>query len=273
MGYISSGIQDVSEDPALLCPSSPLKPKSVSTGDILAAQGQEADSSTPETRRREADGETLSDQEREEREHGEVLRKSSSDTQLPFSDKLPPAELHRQTSEMPSKNWLVKKIQNRSKKKKKGVTESAGAGEENMEDGEQTDQPEIRDTETCINCDTGEDISAMGTQILNETSGETRENCPEMGTGVLKNPGSNTNFFGRVSLKIKSFSSRKSANDIDDDRDTGPLSARRTRQKSQERHREFKIEVLDLTDDAAGKHSVQRVRLSKVIESRKAMGR
>ncbi|XP_005089335.1 syntaxin-binding protein 5 isoform X2 [Aplysia californica] len=234
------------------------------------------------------------------------LRKSSSDSQLPASKDEADAACSTEQEELAghpeaSKNWLMKKIHRRSKKKKKKNAEggeeshdSAAAGEgTTTTTGELGEKAKDGGAVVSSDCDkSGLEDGQQGQEVTGhkeekEDSDEALcdleglESVPGGMGGGRRSPGYNKTFFHRVSLKIKSIGSRKLSNEEEDGKEVsgggsssscaGPLSAHKLLQKSMDRPPRVKIEVLDMTDDGPKKHSMRRMYLTDVLQSRKTV--
>ncbi|GFS17308.1 syntaxin-binding protein 5 [Elysia marginata] len=262
------------ENPELLSPSINLKPKSTSTGSLPITQRRHSGAAIVEpsdmSRLKELASKTMSDPKQAARDSDIVdLRKSSSDSNI-LSAEMPRADFVGHASH---ETWLHKKIHKRSKKKHKPDQE--GKTEDHSVAVSLTKNTTVDDAEGRSNpnsdCGSGNNTDT-DKKPLDHTEHEemldnfdAKESLKE--AAAPKTPSSNKNFFSRVSLKIKALGGRKSSNEDDD---SGPLSAGYwSSQKSQERQSKVKIEVLDLCDDSARKHNMQKMYLSEVLQSRK----
>ncbi|XP_059141992.1 syntaxin-binding protein 5-like isoform X2 [Physella acuta] len=244
------------ENPSLLCPPVPIKPKSVSTGDLPSVQCQSASSST-ESLRKETAVKTMSDpkylKDPTGNESFEILRKSSSETHLSAVDSRQLSELNNHAAGHHRKNWLLKKIHRKPKKKKKDDEEGS---DEKQDTGDSSDQNDTIVSD-CLEATDDFDVKAFLREDRKDWEDGDFADSPDSG---VKSPGSAKNFFSRVSLKFKSLGSRKSSEEEEKDSTT---------KRSQEKPAKIKIEVLDLTDDLAKKHNIRKVYLSDILQSRR----
>ncbi|CAL1539880.1 unnamed protein product [Lymnaea stagnalis] len=266
------------ENPSLLCPTIPSKPKSVSTGDLPSAQCRR-NSTSSDILRKEAAAKTMSDPKscREtsdrEKEAGENLRKSSSDSHLSATDSIQVLQFSGQAADS-NKNWFFKKIQRRSKKKKKGDEELMGSNKIASNQKNEVNEVMEEDLDQVNSVEKFElnvlEVNGLDANVYTRENNDLDQvDGPDNG---VRSPGSSKNFFSRVSLKIKSLGSRKSSEE--EERETAqsqPMSAHKFQQKSQDRQPKVKIEVLDMTDDLARKHSMRKVYLSDVMLSLRAV--
>ncbi|CAG5115214.1 unnamed protein product, partial [Candidula unifasciata] len=255
---------------AMLCPSSAMKLKCASAGDIAADECVQIDSFTSEAKKKEeharktfSDPENLDDSDNEARLR-ELLRKSSSDSHISLSENIPVVEMNQHLEA--NKHWLMKTIQKTSKTKKKEV-DGRKWSEENSEqqlgDGDLTDISLNK-----CDIDQSESSAKFGAELQDEQQ-EEKEVHDQVGCVDVKHSGNTAGFFTQVGLKIKSLSSKKITTEDED----GEVSAtHKVQPKTHEQQLKCKIEVLDLTDDAATcKHTVRKFNLSDVVQMRKAL--
>ena len=266
--------QPTCENPDLLSPATNLKPKSSSTASLPAQRrhsGAAAVEPSDMSRLKELASKTMSDPKQHLRDGDKGdLRKSSSDSNIPTGTS-PVADFIDQSSNEP---WFKKKIQKKAKKKLKhdheeGSEDSSSVRSLVRNDSDGTEKRSRGNSECGVIDREDNERKQSDSNDLEEMldNFDPRESPREV---ALKTPSSNKNFFSRVSLKIKALGGRKSSNEDDD---SGPLSGHWSSQRSQERHSKIKIEVMDLSDDAARKHTMQKVYLSDVLQSRKTVGR
>ncbi|KAH9495415.1 Syntaxin-binding protein 5, partial [Bulinus truncatus] len=253
----------------LLYPVTATKQKSVSIGDIPCAQLRQ-NITLSDLVRKDTAIKTMSDPKSsdvllKETESREILRKSSSDSHLSISESSQNITFPNSTANSQPKNWILKKIHGKSKKK--------NIGEENISKIRNVhclkdflENPESIITESEPNSGiTLPDIFHMEAHSKNDIDLDLMDS-PDSG---IKSAASGKNIFTRVSLKLKSLGSRKSS---EEEKESSLLSAQKFNLKSQEKHPKFKIDVLDLTDDLARKHNMRKMYLSDVLQSRKAVG-
>lgn len=264
----------LSENPAHLSPSSNMKPKSASTGDIPADETMDNEISVSALEiEKEVAGKTDAEGITEDTDKIEVLKKSSSDSQIPMTDNVLALKLINQSTEPHNKNWLFRKMQKMSDKKRQGRGEELKICGKNISCDTEVEQADEGGRNTLMNSarDGEENLSVFESEQLNigdRYDGDLSE-CTEIGLREAKSPESNRTFFGQVGLKIKSFGCLKYSNG-DEDRDAAFTPPQKSHRKSQPK---VKIEVLDLTDDAAHTHSTRKMYLSEVMQTRKATGR
>ncbi|RUS70838.1 hypothetical protein EGW08_021397, partial [Elysia chlorotica] len=263
------------ENPELLSPSSNLKPKSTSTSSLPSTQRRHSGAAVVESsdmsRLKELASKTLSDpkQQSKDGDKGD-LRKSSSDSNIP-SGEVPVSDLIDNSTNEP---WLKKKIQKKCKKKSKLDQGDASENSSSVNSLARNNSDDVESRSGVSDCGIGDknDAEKTSSTVCNdheEMLDDFDEKEPARET-TPKTPSSNKNFFSRVSLKIKALGGRKSSNEEDD---SGPPSGHWNSQKSQERQSKVKIEVMDLSDDAARKHNMQKMYLSDVLQSRKIVDR
>lgn len=277
LGHVSSKqLQDSCDTQALLGPCSAIKFKCASAGDIAANNCRPMSGFTSQAWEGEHARTTFSDPENigdSDTEAGlrELLRKTSSDLDILQSDNIPVLE-ENQLAVASHKHWLVKTIQKTSKKKKKEVGDDRKLNAENTQhpmDGDQSDT-----FVTSSDLDQGERAVHFGSELpdVYAVRQEDREGCGQVGCVEVRQPVNSASFLTRVSLKMKSFSSRKYASE-DDDRDVS-AAYKINQQKTQEKQPKCKINVLDLTnDEATCRHVVRKLYLSEVVQMRRALGR
>ncbi|GFN93733.1 syntaxin-binding protein 5 [Plakobranchus ocellatus] len=266
--------QPTCKNPELLSPSATLKPRSTSTGNIPSAQRRHSGTlysvePSDMLRMKELASKTMSDPKHHSRESDKVdLRKSSSDSNIPTTD-ISASALGGRCSNQP---WLNKKAQKRLPQKMKTDLDDMSVDPRVVPSFERNDSDEVEkccqgnsDCDFIEKQDTEQNSSVPHDQEEFTDNFESKEKGKEY---VHKSAGHNKNFFSRVSLKIKALGGRKSSNE---DEDSGPLSGHWVSQKSQDRHAKVKIEVMDLTDDGARKHNMQKMYLSDVLQSRKTV--
>ncbi|KAK3802809.1 hypothetical protein RRG08_012323 [Elysia crispata] len=258
------------ENPELLSPSTNLKPKSTSTSSLPSAQRRHSGATLVEpsdmSRLKELASKTLSDPKQQPRdsEKGD-LRKSSSDSNIPSGD-IPVSDFIDHTSNEP---WLKTKIPKKSKKKSKLDQGDDAEDSSSVTSLARNNSDDMENRSGLSDCAAADRNEAEKMSSVYNDHEEMLDNFDEKETPretTPKTPSSNKNFFSRVSLKIKALGGRKSSNEDDD---SGPPSGHSNSHKSQERQSKVKIEVMDLSDDTARKHNMQKMYLSDVLQSRK----
>ncbi|BFZ24771.1 hypothetical protein BsWGS_27811 [Bradybaena similaris] len=271
LGHVSSKqLQESCDSQALLGPCSAIKFKCASAGDIAADKSCSTSQAWQGEHARTAfsDPENIGDSDTEA-ELRELLKKTSSDLDILQSDNIPVLE-EKQPSEEPHKHRLVKTVEKTSKKKKKEVGDDRKLNAENTQQPIDGDQSDTFVTSSYL--DQCERAVQFGSELpgVNTARQEDKEGCGQVGCVEVKQPVNNASFLTRVSLKMKSFSSRKYASQ-DDDRDIS-AAHKINQQKTQEKQPKYKINVLDLTDDAATcRHVVRKLYLSDVVQMRRAL--
>lgn len=263
---------DISGNLDLLHPTSCLKPKSISTGDIMETQnsGGESPCLVLSSRKKEPDGKIVSfttnvtESNNSERKCRDLLRKSSSDSQISLSDKTTALKVTHHRVENQRKNWLMNQMRRISKKKRNIVHEMEMDREVKSLDAKARD----KNTLLSSNCNAVESKELFP----KFPEKEDEDDFIVKGPMRVKSPEDSSNFFRRVSLKIKSFGSRKHSNE-DEDKEVGAAAVDKINQQLQERQHKVTIDVLDLSDDTARKHSSRKMYLSEVMQSRKSFGR